>query len=87
MSKRYERVTYSQHAEKELKRRPYVSRGLVEAALNEGVLGVDEDGANTADITVPGKERLALRVIYLEATAQSAYVVTVYPLAKRRSNL
>ena len=87
MSKRYERVTYSDHAEKELRRRPYLSKALVEAALNQGVLGTDEGGANVADIALPNKDRLALRVVYREAQPGSAYVVTLYPLGKRRTNL
>lgn len=87
MSKRYERVSYSQHAERELARRPYMSKALVEAALEGDALGVDESGANTADVALPGKDALVMRVIYYEAAPKSAYVVTLYPLGRRRSNL
>ena len=60
---------------------------MVEMALGEGVLGTDDSGALTADIAVPTKEKLALRVIYYEATPESAYAVTLYPVGRKRSNL
>ena len=87
VGKRYKRVTYSEHAKRELERRPYMDKALVERALREGVHGVAENGALTADVALPNKDTLALRVVYYEATVESAFVVTLYPVSKRRTNL
>lgn len=38
MSKRYDRITYSEHALKQLAERPLVTKADVELALNEGAI-------------------------------------------------
>ena len=82
MDKRYERITYSDHAEAQIAEREYLSKALVEQALNGGVIKAAKRGAFRAEYAIPGRDRLVLRVIFLEAVPKSAFVVTVYPLGK-----
>lgn len=83
MNKRYDRITYSEHAVENLADRRF-SEEQVKRAVNEGVIAKNRGEGLSADLAV--SERLALRVIFFEAAPRSAYVVTLYPIARRRSN-
>jgi hypothetical protein len=83
MSKRYDRITYSEHAVENLVDREFTQE-QVERVLNEGVIAKSKGEGLSADLAVG--DRLALRVIFFEAAPRSAYVVTLYPISRKRSN-
>ncbi len=85
MSRRYDRITYSQHALDQLSKRPLVTKADVELALNEGAIRKGEGEGLIAEH--PVHDRLALRVVFFEATPHSAYVVTIYPISRRRTDV
>lgn len=85
MGRRYDRVSYSQHAFDQFVKRPVVARADVELSLNEGVISKGEGEGLIAEY--PLSDRLALRIIFFEATPHSAYVVTFYPISRRRTDL
>lgn len=84
MGKRYERITYSDHAEEQIAFRDYLTKALVEEALNAATPEPARGEALQVCYPIPGRDRLVVLVIYFEATAKSAYVVTVYPVQKGR---
>ena len=85
MSRRYDRITYSEHALLQLIKRPELTKVVVERSLNEGDVRKGEGEGLIAEHLI--SERLAVRVVFFEATPHSAYVVTAYPVGRKRTNL
>ncbi|MDQ3397365.1 MAG: hypothetical protein M3511_06245 [Deinococcota bacterium] len=83
MGKRYGRISYSDHAERQFAERPLVAKEDVELALNEGVIRKGEGQGLIAEYAV--RDRLAVRVIFFEVAPESAFVVTFYPIRRRRT--
>ena len=84
ITKRYERITYSQHAEEQIALRDYLTKALVEEALERATPQAARGKALKTHYPIPGRDRLVVLVIYFEVTPASAHIKTVYPLRKGR---
>ncbi len=86
MGKRYTSISYDAHAEEQLAERK-LDKELVELVLETATVRYPSRGMWVAEAPMPGKDTLALRVVYVERSPNHAYVITAHPVPKSRSRL
>lgn len=86
MSKRYRTINYDVHAERQLAQRG-ISKALVEEVVQSADIRYPSRGALVAEALLPNKEKLALKVVFIEHSATDAYVITAYLVPKSRTRL
>lgn len=86
MGERYDRIDYDPHAQERMVERG-ITRELVELVLERAPVRYPSRGTFVAEMLMPDKDDLVLRVVYAEAAQRSAFVITVHQLPRRRSRL
>lgn len=86
MSNGFERFTYTAHAEARLVERG-ISKAELEAALDAATVIYPSRGAFVAEVTIPGEDRLALKVVFSLPNPKRPHVVTIHHINRRRTRL
>jgi hypothetical protein len=86
MSNGFKRFTYTAHAEARLTERG-VSKAELEAALEIATAIYPSRGAFVAEVAIPGKDRLALKVVFSLPHPQRPHVITIHHISRKRTRL
>lgn len=86
MSNGFERFTYTAHAETRLVERG-VSKSELEAALETATTVRPLRGAFVAEVAIPGKDCLALKVMFSLPHPKRPHVITIHHISIKRTRL
>lgn len=84
MSNGFQAFTYTEHAETRLVQRG-VTKAQLEAALETTPVIRSSRGAFVAETALPGKDRLALKIVFSLPHPTRPHIVTVYYLSRKRT--
>lgn len=86
VSNRFERFTYTTHAEDQLRKRG-ITKAQLETALEAATVVYPSRGVFIAELSIPGKDRLALKVAYSLPHPRRPNVITVHYINRKRTRL
>lgn len=86
MSNGFERFTYTAHAEARLTERG-ISKAELEAALATATTIYPSRGAFIAEVAIPRRDRLALKIVYSLPHPQRPHVITIHHILRKRTRL